>query len=353
MGTFMVMTSSKVLGLLAPAVILFSSANLYAAEQFQTQQGQRFKTKMVCDRHQFHRVGLQLTTTAKQNFLKNDQRPQAQKTMTHEQKVQKVLAAIEKVHAKKGIEEKTGGYTKEQYANTIVWAADCTGNDLKWVASIIGHESAFCGWRISQSKTGGDAGCGQWTPDGLNEVKNQLRVSNRKGSGSKGAYGTLHSMLKQCYAEYGNWVPGSGGAGNYQGFLNVMGQPNGRRIKGTETFPKGTIREDFRHARAVDADILAVGILLKVKAAQAGGYVVAGSKPGGIASYNGGGVKGYYGKVNSFGNKYLHSIDVDCLEDTYTSEVAELACEMELFESHDQCQVNFEDAITNEYLYDI
>lgn len=304
-----------------------------------------FQSKMVCNSGSVQKTGLSLVKQNQKNFLSGDQRTEAQKSMTHAQKVQKVLASIERVHAKYNIENKTGGYTKEQYANTIVWAADCTKSSLKWVAAIIGHESLFCGLRISGNPRGGDAGCGQWTPDGINEVKNQLRLRTKTANGSQFAHDYLHKTLRECYENYKGWVPGSGGGGSYQGYINVKSQPNGERTG--DTFPRGTLREDYRHARAVDVDILSVAILLKVKAAHAGGYVVSGSAPGGIAAYNGGGVANYYKRVDGFRQKYLNTVNLSCMEDTYTSSVAQFACDLEIGEGHDECQANFEDLTQN------
>lgn len=292
--------------------------------------------KMICEGADTTDVGYGYTGKMLARF-KSDTRSDLQKKLSNSEKVKRIATAIRRKH------NGTGGYTPEQIAKTVVWAADCTGTNLKFWSAMIKHESSFCAVRLN--KTGGDAGCGQFTSVALNELRHQLQVPGAGGSGSNAARDAMRSMVKSCYKTYGGWTDGSVAKGDYNNYMKFMSLPIGSFNKGRrEPFQKGTIKEALKNARAMHAGLLSSALLLKFYYGLKGGYTVAGNGWGAIAQYNGGGVADYYSRIKGE-FKYL-PVSQTCVSDEYTAEIMESACEMEILEDYPTCMKNAEKALS-------
>ena len=208
---------------------------------------------------------------------------------------------------------------------------DCTSNDFKWFAAIIGHESSYC---KNRKGAGGDSGCGQFTSAAIDSMKLQLKLPSRtrgsKDTASPRATKAMKEMISSCYKAYDGMVDGSEGEGNEDLFYSVMD----RQVE--------SLKSVFRKASAMHVDILASAIFLKFQVALAGGYILPGTKRGGIAKYNGGGTKDYLKHIRKKAkNIKVNKVNYSCIEDTYTSSVAEFACEIDN-EDPDACMNDFE-----------
>lgn len=284
-------------------------------------------SKMICEGATSTDIGYRLNDSKVAKFNK-DMRSSLQKEMSTDEKVRRITEAIKRKH------DGTGGYTPEQIAKTIVWAADCTGNNLKFWSAMIMHESSFCGDRLNER--GGDAGCGQFTSIAIKELQHQLQVPTAGGSGSSGARDAMRDMVKSCYSTYGGWTDGSVAKGGYDNYMSFMNRPIGDFNRGrAEPFARGTIKEALKNARAMHAGLLSSALLLKFYVGLQGGYTVPGSGWGGIAKYNGGGVKDYYSRIK--GEFQYLPVSQSCVADEYTAQVMQKSCEMETFEDYDTC----------------
>ncbi|MGH1468883.1 MAG: hypothetical protein ACRBBP_08410 [Bdellovibrionales bacterium] len=305
-------TVSRILGL---AAFLMCSASMAETSG-----------KMICEGAEQTDVAWGMSPSAHRIFTSNLMEP-ANSRYTKDQKRSAVEKAIRRYHTG------AGGYSPAQIARAIIWASDCTGNDFKWFAGIIGNESLYCSTRQG---AGGDSGCGQFTGDAIASMKLQLKLPSRqRGSidtASPRSTQAMRDMVKSCYQRYDGMVDGSEGKGSEALFYNVMDRSH------------SGLKSVFRRASAMHVDILASAIFLKFNAALAGGYTVSGSRPGGIARYNGGGVSNYLSHIQRHRGKI--NVDYSCVEDTYTSDVAGFACELD--ENPETCMSEFEAVHTSD-----
>lgn len=276
--------------------------------------------KMICEGAEQTDIAWGMSPSARDIFTSNLTEP-ANRNYTKDQKRAAVKRAVERYHSG------AGGYSPAQIARAIVWAADCTGNDFKWFAGIIGNESLYCKTRVG---SGGDAGCGQFTGAAITSMKLQLKLPSRPrgqiDTASPRATVAMKDMVKSCYERYDGMVDGSEGPGDEALFYNIMDRSH------------SGLKDVFRRASAMHVDILASAIFLKFNVALAGGYTVPGSAPGGIARYNGGGVRNYLSHIR---NQAQHiDVNYSCVEDVYTPSVAGFACEVD--EDADACIAEFE-----------
>ncbi len=283
----------------------------------------KFSPKMICNKPTLHNAAWQMNSKTRSTFISNLTEPENEQ-YTKEQRVAVVNSAIKKYHS--GVDN----YTTKQIAKAIIWASDCTGNDFKWFAGIIGNESLYCKSRLGK---GGDSGCGQFTGAAIDSIKLQLKLKSRpKGkldTASSISTKAMENMVKSCYESYDGIVDGSEGPGNEELFYNVMNRSH------------KNLKIVFQKATAMHVDILASAIFLKFNAAIAGGYIIPGSRPGGIARYNGRGIRNYLRKVIRTVNRDLFiPMTYTCVEDWYTLEIVAFACQID--ENPEACMAEFE-----------
>jgi len=297
------------------AVITFSCGALSSA----------YASKMICDGAESTEAAWGMSPSAHKVFTANMTELE-NRNYTKDQKRSAVERAMRPYH------NGTGGYSREQIARAIIWASDCTGNDFKWFAGLVGNESSYCSAREGR---GGDSGCGQFTGAAIDSMKLQLKLPSRlRGSidtASPRATAAMKDMIASCYQKYDGMVDGSEGPGSAALFYNVMDRSH------------SGIKSVFQRASAMHVDLLASAIFLKFNVALAGGYTVPEDVPGGVARYNGGGVPNYLSHVKS--KVDLINVDYSCVEDTYTQKVAESACELD--EDPEVCVQEFESLRSN------
>ena len=278
-------------------------------------------SKMICEGNERIDIAWAMSLSAHEIFTSNLMEP-VNRRYSKDQKRAAVKKAILKHH------DGAGGYSPSEIARALVWASDCTGNDFKWFAAIIGNESSYC---KNRKGAGGDSGCGQFTNAAIHSMKLQLKLPSRKSgdidTASPIATKAMKEMISSCYKVYDGMVDGSEGEGNEDLFYRVMDS------KISE------LKSVFRKASAMHVDILASAIFLKFQVALAGGYILPGTKLGGIARYNGRGTRGYLKHI--IGKAKNIKVNYSCIEDTYTSSVAEFACEIDN-EDPDACMNDFE-----------
>lgn len=201
-----------------------------------------------------------------------------------------------------------------ELADTIAWAAECTGNDFTYLSAIFEAESNFCLHRHNTG--GGDSGCGQFTSSPINELKSQLRLpgQQRNNNASQLAKSTIEEMVRSCFEKAGT-------PGRYNDFMNLFSQN------------RSHIQQVFRAGTDVDIDVLASAVFLKLMVSVTGGYIVPGTAPGGIWRYNGGGVSNYVSKITGNAQK----VNFTCEEDLYSDQVGALACELSDEDKKQQC----------------
>ncbi len=204
------------------------------------------------------------------------------------------------------------GYSTSDIADLVVWAASCTGNDFTYLAGVLETESRYC--RNRHNTGGGDSGCGQFTTPAIKELKSQMRLPGQqaKNNAVKAVTDGLHKMAKDCFAQAGD-------SKRYNDFIALFSKSS------------SDLQKSLRAGKDLDLDILGSAIYLKLMVALAGGYVVPGNQPGGIARYNGGGNKHYVTEVTGA----MQKVDFMCYEDIYTEDIQSLACQ--LSNDPDQC----------------
>lgn len=283
-------------------------------------------SKMICEDSNLYDAAWGMSPNAHRIFTSDLSEP-ANSRLSKDQKRAAVKRAIERYHSG------AGGYTSEQIARAIVWAADCTGNDFKWFAAVVGNESLYCSTRLG---SGGDSGCGQFTTPALISLKLQMKLPSRPrgnvDTASPRSTQAMKEMVSSCYQRYDGMVDGSQGPGSEALFYNVLDKDI------------SSIKNIFQRASAMHVDILATAIFLKFNVALAGGYTVPGSAMGGIARYNGGGVSNYLSHIQKQ-RGYIQS-NFMCVEDTYTISVEAAACDLE--EDREACLDNLENKYSNE-----
>jgi len=277
-------------------------------------------TKMVCEGSTQTDIAWGMSPSAHRIFTANMTEP-ANRRYSKDQKRSAVERAMRPYH------DGTGGYSRAQIAKAIIWAADCTGNDFKWFAGLVGNESNYCSARVG---SGGDSGCGQFTGAAIDSMKLQLKLSSRRrgsiDTASPRSTAAMKEMISSCYQKYDGMVDGSEGPGSEKLFYNVMNRSH------------SGLKSVFRKASAMHVDLLASAIFLKFNVSLAGGYTVSGSAPGGIARYNGGGVQNYLGHIKKKAARI--NVNYTCVEDDYTPAVAEFACAID--EDPESCMIEFE-----------
>lgn len=248
------------------------------------------------------------TSNHKRIFTSDRTEPRNEGVSTSEKK-SRVLKRIKKYH--NGV----SGMDASELAATIVWASECTGNDFTYLAGVFEVESMYC--KARHNTGGGDSGCGQFTSAAINVLKNQLRLpgQQKNNNASLDAKKSIEGMIKNCYAKIGQ-------PERYKDFINLFKKD------------RTAIQSKLRAGTDLDIDILASAVFLKFMVALAGGYIVPGSKPGGLAMYNGGGVPNYAGKVND----RAQNVSYLCVEDEYSAVIGNISCSIQ--EGTDSCPYN-------------
>ncbi len=224
--------------------------------------------------------------------------------VTRSEKVTRVKEAVEHRNGNLGFPV---GHDSQSVAEAAVWAAGCTGNDFSVFAAILSVESGYCG---DLRGGGADSGCSQLSVRkgaSVHELKSQLNLKGGDGKANPDVTQAAKDMVMTCL---------NNDKSQYDAFMTFYNRP----------FEE--IKTDLRSGQNVYFDVLMGALYLKFVTALAGGYIVPGDSPGGIARYNGGGVPNYLGKVQGLnqGEGRLEQISGTCYEDKFTPNVLGEAC---------------------------
>ena len=279
-------------------VVMFLISTVLSVTAFST-------PNRICVGANLHDSAYGMSSTQLGHFQKN-LTENRNRGVAYKDRLDRVKAAVE--HRNQNLKFPTG-HDSKSIAQTIVWAAECTGNDFTILSSIQSVESGYC-----SDLTGGgaDSGCSQLSVRkgaSVAEMKSQLDITG----GDKGAEPRVTTAAREMILSCLN-----NDESQLQSFLDFYARDY------------ADIKSDLRNGRNVYFDILAGAIYLKFVTALAGGYIVPGDAPGGIARYNGGGVPNYLGKVEGAGQAEgrLYEIKESCIEDQFTPSVLEEACDV-------------------------
>ncbi len=272
--------------------------------------------KLYCGFANVYNAAWSFSANAQARFVRNYTEPR-NANVSQSQKEVRVLRVINKYH--RGL---SGIITDEALAKLIVWAADCTGHDFTYLAALVEQESSMCKVRLSTSG-GGDSGCGQFTSPAINVIKNQMRLPGKKdGAANPRAKELMEQMVHRCHNSY-PLKSNKSAATRTQEFIHLMSQS------------KSHIKGVFRNGSQISQDLIATSIFLKFLVARTGGYIVPGSSPGALASYNG--KSAYANWVRNKANK----VDLICTNDRAELEMGASACMMS--DNPDACLAELED----------
>lgn len=264
--------------------------------------------KLICEGASLHKSAWGYSNSNRNIFTGNLSEPR-NANLSKAQKKEKVLKRIKRYH--NGLPT----ITADNLAELVVWAADCTGNDISYLSAIIEHESFYCKDRYNEG--GGDSGCGQFTSAPINVFKNQMRLAGQQtnNNASRQANTDFREMIGSCYSrlEGTSLAGGQTAATMANNFISLYGNSSSH------------IRRKLRSGDYMHTDILSTAIFLKFMTAKAGGYIVPGSAPGGLALYHSGPHKSYASQVNGIARQ----TNFTCVEDDYTPSVSETVCEMD------------------------
>lgn len=272
--------------------------------------------KLYCEDAQLWDAAWGFSQSAQTRFQKNYTEPR-NANVSQSEKERRVLRVIHKYH--RGI---PGVISDQGLAKLIVWASDCGGHDFTYFTALVEQESHLCSVRLSTSG-GGDSGCGQFTSPAINLLKNQLRLpgQQKNNDANRMAKKLMTDMLNKCASTY---PLGKISASEWtQGFLNLFSSS------------KGHIRTVLRNGSQVSHDLVATSMMLKFLVARTGGYIIPGSSPGALTSYNG---KSAYAKAVS---GKAQRVALSCTDDSAELEIAASACLMS--DNPDACLAEVED----------
>lgn len=260
-------------------------------------------SNLVCEDATVHDSAYGMSNTQLNRFESN-LTENRNRGVSYRDKVKRVKEAVEYRNGNLGF---PAGHDSQSIAEAAVWAANCTGNDFTVFAAILSVESGYCGDLVGG---GSDSGCSQLSARrgaSVHELKSQLNISGGDGSANPDVTRAARNMVLSCF---------NNDRTQYNAFMEFYGR----------TFDE--IKRDLRRGTNVYFDVLMGAIYLKFVTSLAGGYMVPGDAPGGIARYNGGGVPNYLGKVQGTGQAEgrLEQISGSCYQDNFSPNVLGEAC---------------------------
>ncbi|NQZ01702.1 MAG: hypothetical protein HRT45_13650 [Bdellovibrionales bacterium] len=213
---------------------------------------------------------------------------------------ERVTRILKRIEANQSLRVHKMPLSNQQLAETILWAAECTGNDYRVFTAILEVESYICGDRTGPN---GDSGCSMFTTSAVNVFRNQLRLPNKKSSGTELGQQAYQQLIESCYSEHREQrLPGHS-RDNAEQFVELY--------SGTTR----NLKRVFVEGSRLHADLLSGAIHLKLNATLAGGYWIPGRAPGGVNRYNASKHAASYSRnVKS----RLNQIDIDCYHDRQT-----------------------------------
>lgn len=276
-----------------PFVFKFIVGLGFIATSLQTQA-----QSLICEGAESHDIAWHFNNNQIRTLQSNKTEPRNVGVSTSE-KIRRVESRVKAYHSS------VNGVSASKIAETIVWAAECTGNDFTYFAALLEVESNLC--KDRHNRGGGDSGCGQFTSAAINEFKNQMKLPGQQANNNavKQVTDSLHQMARTCFSNAGD-------SKRYDDFIALY--------SGSRSHIQNTLRAGHH----LDLDILGAAMYLKIMVGLAGGYTVPGNAAGGIARYNGGGDRNYVSKVTS----KVQNVDFICYEDHYTPDVQSVSCEL-------------------------
>lgn len=260
--------------------------------------------KQYCHYGDIYESAWSFSSNAQARFVRNFTEPR-NANVSQSEKERRVLKVINKYH--QGL---SGVITDDALAKLIVWASDCGGHDFTYFAALVEQESSMCKVRLSTSG-GGDSGCGQFTSPAFNVLKNQMRLpgQQRNNNANRRAKELMEQMVQRCMQSY-PLRDGRTASARTQSFIDLM----------SKSIPH--IKGVFRNGSQISNDLVATSLYLKFLVARTGGYIIPGSAPGALASYNG---KSAY--ANWVRNK-ARNVDLVCTDDSAELAMGYSACMM-------------------------
>lgn len=185
-----------------------------------------------------------------------------------EERIRRIRKRIEDNHSRRSYRMPL---SDDDLAKTILWAAECTGNDYRVFTALLEVESYICGDRTGP---GGDSGCSMFTTPAVNVFRNQLQLPNRQSAGTQLGKRAYEELIEGCYRDYRRRrLPGAN-ADMADDFIDLYKQST------------RTVKDAFIGGDMIHADLLSGAIHLKLNSALAGGYWIPGRAPGGVNRYN-------------------------------------------------------------------